>query len=147
MGEGSKNKRLTIGLAIDDIVLAGGQKSLRTVVELARERDVNLLCFHLDLNDCAHRMPSSWDAMGEIPDGLIVSQAWRREELFTAMRNHFPSIPMVNAARPYKGCPGTAPDSYGGMREILRHLLEVHGHKRIAFIRGPAGGGASSSLY
>ena len=30
-------------------------------------------------------------------------------------------------------------DNRGGFRQVLRHLVEVHGHRRIAMIEGPAG--------
>jgi DNA-binding LacI/PurR family transcriptional regulator len=137
MSNSIKNRRLTIGLAIDDIVLVGGQKTLRGAVDVARERGVNLICFHLNLYNETVQMPASWDSMGEITDGLIVYQAWRNEETFAAFRDHFPSLPMINALRNYEGCPSVILDSHGGMMELVRHLIEVHDYHRIAFISGP----------
>ena len=37
------------------------------------------------------------------------------------------------------GIPSVVLDSYQGMREAMAHLIEVHGRRRLAFIRGPQG--------
>ena len=54
---------------------------------------------------------------------------------------------MVNAARLYEGCPGVTSDSYGGMKELLNHLIKVHKHKKIAFILGPEGNWVVQERY
>lgn len=46
-------------------------------------------------------------------------------------------VPTVSLALPLPGVPSLTVDSYHGMRELLVHLIEVHGYRRIAFIRGP----------
>lgn len=51
------------------------------------------------------------------------------------------------AARLYKGCPGVAPNSYQGMKDLLCHLIEVHGFRKIAFIAGPEGNWPSRERY
>ena len=38
-----------IGLVADDIVMVGGQNALLGASDVARERDVNLICFHQTL--------------------------------------------------------------------------------------------------
>ena len=143
----SANKRLTIGSVVQDIVLSGSQKSLRSVVELVKNRDINLFCFHLNLNEHIENLPSAWNSLGDILDGLIVGQVWQREEWFHLLQSRFPSLTMFNTARLYKGCYGTAPDSYGGMREIVRHLIEAHNYRRIAFVKGPEDNWAADQRY
>jgi DNA-binding LacI/PurR family transcriptional regulator len=147
MGDGGAKKRLTIGLAIDDILMVGGRKALHGVIDLARERDFNLLCFHFDLCHGAGLWPAAWDSMGEILDGLIVYQSWPNEEAFAVFRDRFPSLPMLNALRFYKGCPGVTPDSYRGEVEIVSHLIEAHGYRRIAFVAGPEGNWSAQERY
>jgi DNA-binding LacI/PurR family transcriptional regulator/anti-anti-sigma regulatory factor len=147
MSGSGENRRLTIGLAVDDILLVGGLKTLLGVVDVARERDVNLMCFHLNLYEGGIQMPASWDAMGEVTDGLIIYQSWPSEEAFAAFRNRFPSLPMVNAFRIYKGCPGLTPDSYQGMKELVQHLVEAHGYRRVAFVAGPEGNWSAEERY
>jgi DNA-binding LacI/PurR family transcriptional regulator len=147
-----KDGRLTIGLVVDDIVMVGGQNALRSVADVARERDVNLLCFHQRLfqggeDQPIGRGPASWDALAEVVDGLVIYQAWPSEETFTAFRSRFPSLPMANALRVYKGCPSLAPDSCRGTEELTRHLIEVHGCRRIAFVTGPEGNWTVEQRY
>ena len=46
---------------------------------------------------------------------------------------------MVSAGLALEGIPSVLVDTYGGMRQALAHLVEVHGYRRIALIRGPEG--------
>ncbi len=147
MNGSEESKRLTIGLAVDDILLVGGLKTLLGVVDVARERDVNLMCFHLNLYQEGSQMPASWNSMGEIIDGLIIYQSWPSEEAFVAFRDRFPSLPMVNAFRLYKGSPGLSPDSYRATGRLVHHLIEVHGCRRIAFVSGPEGNWSAQERY
>lgn len=51
----------------------------------------------------------------------------------------FATLPVVSFAIPAPGAPAFMADNEGGMRALIRHLIEEHGYKRIAFIRGPSG--------
>jgi signal transduction histidine kinase/AraC-like DNA-binding protein/CheY-like chemotaxis protein len=44
---------------------------------------------------------------------------------------------MVSLAQFMEGMPTVSVDSYLGMRALLAHLIEKHGFRRLAFIRGP----------
>ncbi|MBN1813186.1 MAG: substrate-binding domain-containing protein [Anaerolineae bacterium] len=143
---------MTIGLVADDIVMVGGQNTLRGVADAARERDVNLLYFHQRVfqGDDQTPMevgPASWDALAEVVDGLVFYQSWPSEETFAAFRSRFPFLPMVNALRLYTGCPSLAPDSYRGTKELTCHLVEAHGYRRIAFVAGPEGNWVVEKRY
>ena len=132
--------------------MVGGQNALRGVVDAARERDVNLLCFHQRVYQGGEGYPmemgpASWDTLAEVVDGLVVYQSWPNEETFTAFRSRFPSLPMANALRVYEGCAGLAPDSYQGMKELTCHLIKAHGYRRIAFVTGPEGNWAVGQRY
>jgi DNA-binding LacI/PurR family transcriptional regulator len=140
-------KRSTIGIAIDDISMVGGMKALRSVTGLARERGIDAVFYHLDVSGGVSRLPPPWLAMEQSLDGLVAFQAWKSEEHFRAFRAFLPSLPIVNSSRLYEGVPGAAADSYGGMREIVRHLIERHGYSRIAFILGPEGNWAVEERY
>jgi DNA-binding LacI/PurR family transcriptional regulator/putative methionine-R-sulfoxide reductase with GAF domain len=140
----SKNGRLTIGLAADDILLVGGRNALLGVADVAQERDLNLICFHQlicqrDKQTPAEMGPAAWDTLMEVMDGLVIYQSWPSQEAFTKFRNRFPNLPMVNALRVHAGCPALAPDFYRGTKELTCHLIEVHGYRRIAFATGPEG--------
>jgi DNA-binding LacI/PurR family transcriptional regulator len=142
-----KKKRTTIGISIDDISMVGGLKALRSISALAKERGIDAYFFHFDLRTGVEFLPPAWSALGESVDGIVAYQAWRDEAVFKSFRGFFPAVPIVNSTRIYPGCPGTPADSYGGMREIVRHLLECHEYRRIGYIRGPAGNWAVEERY
>jgi PAS domain S-box-containing protein len=151
-GATPKDGRLTIGFVVDDIVMVGGRNALRGVADAARERDVNLLCFHQRVFQGSEGYPiemgpASWDTLAEVLDGLVIYQSWPNEEAFAAFRSRFPSLPMANALRVYAGCPALAPDSYQGTKELTRHLIEAHGYRRIAFVAGPEGNWVVEERY
>lgn len=49
----------------------------------------------------------------------------------------FAPLPMVGIGLPLPGIPTVVVDSYHGMRAAMLHLAQVHGRRRIAFLRGP----------
>ncbi|MET9630686.1 substrate-binding domain-containing protein [Lentzea sp. NPDC006480] len=48
------------------------------------------------------------------------------------------ALPLVSVEHPLPGHPSVLFDDTGGIRKAVEHLVEVHGHNRIAFVRGPA---------
>ncbi|HET9912163.1 MAG TPA: substrate-binding domain-containing protein [Anaerolineales bacterium] len=46
-------------------------------------------------------------------------------------------LPMVGIGLPLPGIPTVVVDSYQGMRAAMLHLVQVHGRRRIVFLRGP----------
>lgn len=46
-------------------------------------------------------------------------------------------MPMCSVAMPLDGMGSLLIDNKVGMRSVIEHLINVHGHKRIAFVRGP----------
>ncbi len=46
-------------------------------------------------------------------------------------------IPLVSVQMLLPGIPSILIDNYRGMREVVDHLIEVHGYQRLAFLRGP----------
>lgn len=49
----------------------------------------------------------------------------------------FENLPFVTIGQKINGAPSVSFDAYEGMKELTKHLIEVHGAKKIAFIRGP----------
>ena len=49
----------------------------------------------------------------------------------------FQSIPFVTIGQKIPGHPCVEFDAYAGMKELVRHFIQVHGVKKIAFLRGP----------
>jgi signal transduction histidine kinase/DNA-binding LacI/PurR family transcriptional regulator/CheY-like chemotaxis protein len=105
-------------------------------VEAAAELDVNLVNFG-DINIYYPQQNRSLYTLIQPRrlDGLIlVNPTFNQPD-----RNFFNSVPIVNV-----GCAGKdfvtsiLVDNYDGMRTVVRHLVEIHGCKRLAFIKGPA---------
>jgi DNA-binding LacI/PurR family transcriptional regulator/anti-anti-sigma regulatory factor len=55
-----------------------------------------------------------------------------------AFYERFRPLPTVGVAwRPIEGIPNVLLDSYEGVRSTVEHLVEVHGYRRIVYLRGP----------
>ena len=46
-------------------------------------------------------------------------------------------IPTVSIQMRLPGIPSILIDNYRGMRDVVEHLIDVHGYRRLAFLRGP----------
>lgn len=49
----------------------------------------------------------------------------------------FRPMPMCSIGVALSGIPSVLVDNASGMRQAIKHLIEVHGYRRIAFLRGP----------
>ena len=81
-------------------------------------------------------------ASAERLDGLIVSGTLGHgpsAEAVAGFCRRYGGMPIVSWAVEMPGAPTVLADSLGGMRRAIAHLIEAHGHRRIAFIQGPAG--------
>jgi PAS domain S-box-containing protein len=59
------------------------------------------------------------------------------EEELNALHARYHPLPVVTLSKVVPGHPATLVESERGMREAIAHLIEIHGLRRIAFIRGP----------
>lgn len=64
--------------------------------------------------------------------GLYVGRAGME-----AFCRRFEGIPLVSLQMTLGNIPSILVDDYQGMREVVDHLIEVHGCRHIAFLRGP----------
>lgn len=149
----ARGSRKTIGLIVDMFVSWGEldyyqTKILRGVDDFCRERDLDLLVFvtgHLD-------SPFEWEktrnvlfdfVSSEIADGVIVLPSAigvyaSRDRLERAIRS-FGELPLVTLGDRFEGLPSVSVDNRGGMKAVVDHLIERHGKRRVAFIRGIEG--------
>jgi len=56
---------------------------------------------------------------------------------FAAFCRRFDPLPLVSVEAVVPGHPAVVMDDRGGMAAAVSHLIEVHGHRRIAYVRGP----------
>lgn len=119
------------------------------ITDQANANNVNLLCFvggkPASILTDDHPSPSYgfYDLVKPAQlDGLIfaadIGHGLKYQEI-SAFCKVFAPIPMVAHAIDAEGVPNLRSDSLNGMREVIRHLIEQHNCRRIAFIRGVAG--------
>jgi len=151
-----RNGRSTIGFLTPNILRQNHPLQWLGVVDAARERGVNVLCF---LGEALHS-PRGFEAQAnvlydlvnaEVVNGLVIwsgqlEWAIAHEEMGDFCRHYFP-LPVVSAETAFEGIPSVLVDNYQGMREALIHLIEVHGYRRIAYIRGPANHWGAQERY
>jgi signal transduction histidine kinase/DNA-binding LacI/PurR family transcriptional regulator/DNA-binding response OmpR family regulator/AraC-like DNA-binding protein len=116
------------------------------VVDAARERGANLICFAGEnLRDpkgfsspanIAYQLVNA-----EIVDGLVswassLGGSIEHAEV-VSFHYHYQPLPIVSITLPMKGISTVLIDSYQGMRDMIAHLVEFHGYRRLSFIRGP----------
>ena len=73
-------------------------------------------------------------------DGLVIWSmgiGWNRtrSEMGTFI-DRYKSIPLVSVEMDFPGIPCLMMEDYQGMCAVIKHLIEVHGRRRIAFLRG-----------
>jgi sigma-B regulation protein RsbU (phosphoserine phosphatase) len=148
--------RLTIGLLMD--WLEGGYQSAiwSGVSSVCRERDVNLLCFIGGPLRSPYGFDAQRNVVYELTDmqnvhGLVIAMGTLANfiDLEEARRfcERYHPLPMTSIALSLEGIPDIAVDNAKGTREAVSHLVEVHGRRRIAFIRGPDGAHDADQRY
>ena len=149
MSEKADSKRKTVGVFLAQISRVWGKEFMAGIEQAAQEHDVNLVCF-------VGGKPASLMTPGQLQtsyglydlvkpeqiDGLIlaadIAHGLTPKEIKAFCRTFAPT-PMVAHAIEADGVPHLLADNQKGMKAIMRHLIEVHGYKRIAFIRGVEG--------
>lgn len=134
--------RLTIGLVTANIHLGVGATLWSGALSAAARHDVNLICFpggELGATDRPRNVV--YDLAGpDVLDGLIcwtstlaVPAAHPRAARLT---RRFGRLPVVSLNGAIGDAHPLSVDSYRGMCTAISHLVEVHGRRRLAFIRG-----------
>ncbi|MEO8214108.1 MAG: substrate-binding domain-containing protein, partial [Myxococcales bacterium] len=112
----------------------------------ARDADVNLICFTggvLNSPDgFGARRNGVYDlANAETLDGLVILSGTIGNHVgpdeLARYCQRFQGLPMANIGVELPGIPTFLVDNTSGLQKAVRHLVEVHGLRRIAFIRGP----------
>jgi DNA-binding LacI/PurR family transcriptional regulator len=152
----SQNIHPTIGFLTAQILDTNGMDLWFGVADAAQERGVNLLCF---LGN-ELQIPVGFQAQANVLydlvsaeslDGLVVWGSALSNfvgiEALQHFYERFRPLPIVNVALPVQGVHNVLIDSYQGMRMAILHLLEIHGYRRIAFVRGPADNQEANERY
>lgn len=113
--------------------------------DFARTAGLDLIIYELDGFEALDAEAGTYSLVrADLVDGIILTGglAYRgvgAQEVLAGFRARC-GVPLVTTSRwPWmEGVASVVPDSYTGMREVVEHLIDVHGHRRIGFIKGPA---------
>ncbi|HXF84889.1 MAG TPA: substrate-binding domain-containing protein [Anaerolineales bacterium] len=145
----SSSQRRTIGVFASQVSRAWGVEFLAGIQDAAEAHNVNLVYFiggplkPIPFQNQRGVSFGLYDLLKpEQFDGLLltadVAYGVKPEELNAFAKTHA-GMPIVTQSVELDGASVFLPDNIKGMRALVRHLIEDHGYKRIAFIRGIAG--------
>jgi signal transduction histidine kinase/DNA-binding LacI/PurR family transcriptional regulator/AraC-like DNA-binding protein len=138
--------RTTLGFLLASLHTGASLVIWPSLLEAAKRHDVNLICFPGGRLQAADSFEIQRNAIFDLAsnqclDGLITWSSSLGGVLgpteIKAFHQRYHPLPMVSLAQFMEGMPTVSVDSYLGMRALLAHLIEEHGFKRLAFIRGP----------
>jgi DNA-binding LacI/PurR family transcriptional regulator/anti-anti-sigma regulatory factor len=139
-----KTSRPTVALLITDVHNPWTQLQWSGVVDAAREQDINLICF----TGSSLRSPTDFESQANVLydlanteqlDGLVLWTAGfdnhlSSEEVESFCARYHP-LPIVSVEDAVPGIPSILMDQYQAMRDVIVHLIEVHGYRHIAFVQ------------
>jgi signal transduction histidine kinase/AraC-like DNA-binding protein/CheY-like chemotaxis protein len=139
--------RTSVGLVLASLHTGASVAAWPGVARAAERLGVNLFCFPggrlgLRAGYEASRNAVYGLASGSPLDGALVwasSLCGAGEPALDDFMDGFRGMALASLSSGVSGVPVVTIDYYGGMREALAHADLVHGYRRIAFLRGPAG--------
>lgn len=147
--ESTAKNRKTVGVFVSQMGRVWGLDYMSAIKDAAEAHDINLIYFvggkPSAITTPGQMLPSYglYD-LAQTADlsGIILSadlgHGISGEEIRQFARS-FHKIPLTATALEVENIPNLMVDNVGGMRMLIRHLIETHGYKRIAFICGPKG--------
>jgi PAS domain S-box-containing protein len=150
------HSRLRIGLLVNYLGDKYQTAVTSGVADVAQEQDANLICFAGGRLGSPHRLDIQRNLLYEMAsqenvDGLVIlSGALSSNVPFEEVKDfceRYRSMPMVSVAGALESVPSVLVNNNTGLREEIAHLIEVHGHRRIAFVRGPEGNPEAEQRY
>ncbi len=142
---GILKKRITIALLIDWLNTPYHQEILSGVADISEKNDINLICF------AGGRLaaPNEWENKRNIIfnfieheriSGLVVAAPslanYTGNKAIENLLSRFRDMPVVNLGENIFDIPSVGIDNESGTRDVMKHMVEFHGYKRIAFISG-----------
>jgi DNA-binding LacI/PurR family transcriptional regulator/signal transduction histidine kinase len=145
----SSSERKTIAVLGAQLSRVWGSEFMSGVLDSAKAHDVNVVYF-VGGKAIAVAAPAQeshsyglYDLIkpGQF-DGILLAADIGHGPSTNDIKNFcraFAPTPIASFAIQAEGVSSFIADNEGGMRSVISHLIEVHGYKRIAFIRGPKG--------
>jgi signal transduction histidine kinase/DNA-binding LacI/PurR family transcriptional regulator len=124
-------------------------------VDGARASGCDLICFcgrALEDRSFNRRANAVYDLVtGQAVDGLVI---WTSTlgitvgvEQVAELSRRFAPMPIISVEQPLGSAPVVGMDNRQGMHAAVSHLVEVHGRRRIGFVRGPANHDGAGERY
>ena len=140
------NGRITLGLMIDQLVSGYARLIIDGVSCGSRTEDANLIIFSGRVfgtprgHEYQNNVIYDYIRKGTI-DALVMATGTQGsyislDQLRDFMRR-FEGIPLVSIGARIEGVPSVLSDNRAGVLEAMDHLLNAHGLRRIAFLKGP----------
>ncbi|MBN2117302.1 MAG: substrate-binding domain-containing protein [Anaerolineales bacterium] len=142
----ASNSRATVGFLLASLHTGASRIIWPSMADSAERHDVNLICFPGGRLHAMDSFEVQRNAIFDLAshkclDGLITWASTLGGVLGPAeirsFHQRYQPLPMVSLAQFMEGMPTVSVDNYLGMRALLAHLIEEHGFRRLAFIRGP----------
>lgn len=136
----------TIGLFLASLHTGAANEMWPAVLSRAMKRGVNLVCYPGGRLNAVTEYEHQRNAVYSLArpgylDGLI---SWASslggmvdQGVLEGFHRQFAEIPLITLSHQIEGFPVVRVDAYAGMFRLVEHLVTVHGHRRIAFLRGP----------
>ncbi|HEY2948373.1 MAG TPA: substrate-binding domain-containing protein [Micromonosporaceae bacterium] len=146
--------RPVVGMLTQDLLELFAEQWLGAV-DGARAQGCDLICFCGRALEAPGNLKSAnaiYDLVGpRSVDGLVVWSSTlgivvgpERLERFC---HRFAPLPIVSVEQPLGSAPLVVMENRQGMQTAVSHLIEVHGRRRIAFLRGPANHDGATDRY
>ncbi|RPJ22795.1 MAG: helix-turn-helix domain-containing protein [Chloroflexi bacterium] len=142
----ASDSRATVGFLLASLHTGASQIIWPSMADSAERHDINLICFPGGRLHAMDSFEIQRNAIFDLAsnrclDGLITWASTLGGVLgpaeIRAFHQRYQMLPMVSLAQFMEGMPTVSVDNYLGMRALLAHLIEEHGFRRLAFIRGP----------
>jgi sigma-B regulation protein RsbU (phosphoserine phosphatase) len=136
--------RPTIGLLSDRLYNEYSYAMWAGVADAAWKHEINLLYFaggqlHATENDLFNTVFELVNP--DMLDGLVIWSAllghWGSSEATRTFCQQYRPLPMVSIGLALEGIPSILVDNHQGMHDLVAHLIQEHGYRRIAYLSGP----------
>jgi diguanylate cyclase (GGDEF)-like protein len=138
---------MRIGLQIAKLEYGYGVKIWQSAMVYAKEIQADLIIFPGRNLNTPHGFDYQYNSIfrfmnKENLDALILVSTlvtnYVNKSAMLDFCSQFKNIPIVSLGLKLPGIPSIIIDNRSGIRDIVKHMIEVHNAKNIAFIRGPA---------
>ncbi len=140
--------RYTVGFLIDHTDSQYQFGILQGISDFARVRDVNLICFEGGIIRSTRHFDYERNIIYDLAtekrlDGLIILSdsiaPLLDDDTLLHLAKSYAPLPVIFVGRRHEEVPSVVIDSSRGMQALIHHLVEVHGHRSFAFIKGLEG--------